>query len=293
MSERTTPPFHTRRTAHACDTPLRVLRRRETIARFNVPSILSVADGADTEISEGELMAAVDLGSNSFHLVVARYEHGEPRVIDRLRDSVRLAAGLRPDGSLDESRRQRALECLARFGQRLRALPPHRVRAVATNTVRRMSSPALFLGTAEEALGNPIEVVSGREEARLIYLGVAHGVPDSPERRLVIDIGGGSTEFIIGQHFDALEKESLQMGCVASTMRFFEDGKDQRETLETGADGNRRRAATVRGGLSNHRLGRDDRLIGHHPLDRQRSCRKRTGAIPASRTPRWKNFAMH
>src|SRR3569833_3394995 len=86
----------------------------------------------DTEISEDELMAAVDLGSNSFHLVVARYEHGEPRVIDRLRDSVRLAAGLRPDGSLEESRRQRALECLARFGQRLRTLPPHRVRAVAT-----------------------------------------------------------------------------------------------------------------------------------------------------------------
>ncbi len=185
----------------------------------------SVADGADTEISEGELMAAVDLGSNSFHLVVARYEHGEPRVIDRLRDSVRLAAGLRADGSLDESRRDRALACLARFGQRLRTLPQEHVRAVATNTVRRLSAPASFLSAAEEALGHPIEVVSGREEARLIYLGVAHGVPDSPERRLVIDIGGGSTEFIIGQHFDALEKESLQMGCVASTLRFFEDGK--------------------------------------------------------------------
>ena len=184
-----------------------------------------MADGADTEISEGELMAAVDLGSNSFHLVVARYEHGEPRVIDRLRDSVRLAAGLRADGTLEESRRQRALESLSRFGQRLRTLPPHRVRAVATNTVRRLSSPASFLGAAEDELGHPIEVVSGREEARLIYLGVAHGVPESSERRLVIDIGGGSTEFIIGQHFDALEKESLQMGCVASTLRFFEDGK--------------------------------------------------------------------
>ncbi len=184
-----------------------------------------VADGADSEIREGELMAAVDLGSNSFHLVVARYEHGEPRVIDRLRDSVRLAAGLRGDGTLEETRRARALECLARFGQRLRTLPQERVRAVATNTVRRLSTPGSFLGPAEEALGNPIEVVSGREEARLIYLGVAHGVPDSPNRRLVIDIGGGSTEFIIGQHMDALEKESLQMGCVASTLRFFEDGK--------------------------------------------------------------------
>ncbi len=176
-------------------------------------------------IRDGELLAAADLGSNSFHLVVARYEHGELRVIDRLRDSVRLAAGLRADGSLDPARRDKALACLARFEQRLRGLPPGRVRAVATNTVRRLSTPSSFLGPAEAALGHPIEVVSGREEARLIYLGVAHGIPDSPERRLVIDIGGGSTEFIIGQHFEALEKESLQMGCVASTLRFFSDGK--------------------------------------------------------------------
>lgn len=184
-----------------------------------------MSDGTNSEIHEGDLLAAVDLGSNSFHLVVARYEHGEPRVIDRLRDAVRLAAGLRPDGSLDPIRRDKALECLSRFGQRLRALPSERVRAVATNTVRRLSAPGTFLGPAERALGHPIEVVSGREEARLIYLGVAHGVPDTPERRLVIDIGGGSTEFIIGQHFEAQEKESLQVGCVATTLRFFGDGK--------------------------------------------------------------------
>ncbi|MBL8299078.1 MAG: Ppx/GppA family phosphatase [Rhodanobacteraceae bacterium] len=158
-------------------------------------------------------------------MVVARYQHGELRVIDRLRDSVRLAAGLQRDGSLDSGRRDRALACLARFGQRLRALPPGRVRAVATNTVRRMSAPHAFLLPAETALGHPIEIVSGREEARLIYLGVAHGLPESRERRLCIDIGGGSTEFIIGQGMDALETESLQMGCVASTLRFFEDGK--------------------------------------------------------------------
>ena len=180
---------------------------------------------ANSPIRDGELLAAADLGSNSFHLVVARYEHGELRVIDRLRDSVRLAAGLRADGSLDPARRDKALACLARFEQRLRGLPPGRVRAVATNTARRLSTPSSFLGPAEAALGHPIEVVSGREEARLISLGVAHGIPDSPERRLVIDIGGGSTEFIIGQHFEALEKESLQMGCVASTLRFFSDGK--------------------------------------------------------------------
>ena len=184
-----------------------------------------MADGDNSDIREGELIAAVDLGSNSFHMVVARNEHGEPRVIDRLRDSVRLAAGLRADGTLEPGRREKALACLARFGQRLRVLPPERVRAVATNTVRRLAAPASFLAPAEHALGHPIEVVSGREEARLIYLGVAHGIPESAQRRLVIDIGGGSTEFIIGQHFEALEKESLQMGCVASTLRFFRDGK--------------------------------------------------------------------
>ena len=157
------------------------------------------------------------------------------RVIDRLRDSVRLAAGLRSDGSLEPARRDKALASLARFGQRLRVLPPGRVRAVATNTVRRLAEPASFLGAAEQALGHPIEVVSGREEARLIYLGVAHGIADSPERRLVIDIGGGSTEFIIGQHFEALEKESLQMGCIASTQRFFGDGKLSPQALEADA----------------------------------------------------------
>lgn len=176
-------------------------------------------------IQDGELLAAVDLGSNSYHMVVARYQHGELRVIDRLRDSVRMAAGLRQDGSLDSLRRDRALACLARFGQRLRALPPGRVRAVATNTVRRMSAPHAFLLPAETALGHPIEIVSGREEARLIYLGVAHSLPESRERRLCIDVGGGSTEFIIGIGMEALETESLQMGCVASTLRFFEDGK--------------------------------------------------------------------
>jgi len=176
-------------------------------------------------IQDGELLAAVDLGSNSYHMVVARYQHGELRVIDRLRDTVRRAAGLQRDGSLDSNRRDRALACLARFGQRLRALPQGRVRAVATNTVRRMSAPHAFLLPAETALGHPIEIVSGREEARLIYLGVAHGLPESHEPRLCIDIGGGSTEFIIGRGMEALETESLQMGCVASSLRFFADGK--------------------------------------------------------------------
>ena len=180
---------------------------------------------ANNMIKDGDSLAAVDLGSNSFHLVVARYEHGDLRVIDRLREVVRMAMGLRPDGTLEPDRHKLALACLARFGQRLRELPSGRVRAVATNTVRRLRSPRAFLLTAETALGHPIEVVSGREEARLIYLGVAHGVPASRNRRLVVDIGGGSTEFIIGQGLQAQETESLQMGCVASTLRFFADGK--------------------------------------------------------------------
>ncbi|MBD8897997.1 Ppx/GppA phosphatase family protein [Rhodanobacter sp. DHG33] len=182
-----------------------------------------------TPIRDGELLAAVDMGSNSFHLIVARMEHGEPRVIDRLRDSVRMAAGLRSDGSLDADRRARAMDCLARFGQRIAGLPSQRVRAVATNTVRRLAAPQAFLAAAEAALGHPIEVVSGREEGRLIFLGAAHDLPASREPRLVMDVGGGSTEFIIGRGLAPLHTESVQAGCIASTLRFFPGGKLNRK----------------------------------------------------------------
>jgi exopolyphosphatase/guanosine-5'-triphosphate,3'-diphosphate pyrophosphatase len=177
------------------------------------------------QLKDGDLLAAVDLGSNSFHLVVARYSLEQLKVIDRLRDPIRLAGGLNPDGSLDPAKRERALAVLSRFGQRLRAVPSERVRAVATNTFRQMRAPRAFQTAAEEALGHPIEIVSGREEARLIYQGVIQGIRESGRQRLVIDIGGGSTEFIIGLGAEALETESLQMGCVASTRRFFGDGK--------------------------------------------------------------------
>ncbi len=184
-----------------------------------------VTDPAATRIRDGELMAAVDLGSNSFHLVVARCEHGEPRVIDRLRDSVRLAAGLQADGTLDCERRERALTCLAQFGQRIATIPASRVRAVATNTVRQMRDSGAFLDAIEQRLGQPAEVVSGREEGRLIFLGVSHALPASDQPRLVVDIGGGSTEFVIGRHLEPQLAESVQVGCVASTLRFFADGK--------------------------------------------------------------------
>jgi len=181
---------------------------------------------SSSPVKDGDQIAAVDLGSNSFHMVVARYSQGQLRVIDRLRETVRMADGLDGRGGLSEEARLRALECLERFGQRIRDLPHHHVRALATNTVRRLSSPRAFLTPGEAALGHPIEVISGREEARLIYLGVAHAQPPKEDQhRLVIDIGGGSTEFIIGRGFNPVERESIQVGCIASTRRFFPGGK--------------------------------------------------------------------
>ncbi|MGY0798039.1 Ppx/GppA phosphatase family protein [Lysobacter sp. A286] len=177
-------------------------------------------------LRDGDLLAAIDLGSNSFHMVVAQYLLGQLRVVDRLRESVRLAEGLDGRGALSAEVRQRAYACLSRFGQRIRDIPPQRVRAIATNTVRRLAVPQAFLMPAESALGHGIEVVAGREEARLIYLGVAHAQPSKPgQLRLVLDIGGGSTECIIGSGFEAIERESLQLGCVATTRRYFGDGK--------------------------------------------------------------------
>jgi len=178
-----------------------------------------------SKLQNGELLAAIDLGSNSFHMVVARYVLGQLRIVDRLRDSVRLAEGLDAHGGLHPEVLARALDALARLGQRIRTIPAHRVRAIATNSVRQLHKPLSFLVPAETALGHAIEVVSGREEARLIYLGVAHGYPPSGRNRLVIDIGGGSTEFIIGKRYEPLERESLQLGCIATTRRFFADGK--------------------------------------------------------------------
>jgi exopolyphosphatase/guanosine-5'-triphosphate,3'-diphosphate pyrophosphatase len=188
-----------------------------------------MSHGDQIQIKDGELIAAVDMGSNSYHMVVARVEHGEPRVIDRLRETVRMAAGLRADGTLDAEHRARALNCLARFGQRIAGVPSSRVRAVATNTVRRLASPQTFLTAAEASLGHPVEIVSGREEGRLIFLGASHDLPASRESRLVIDVGGGSTEFIIGRGFAPMHTESVQAGCIASTLRFFPGGKLNRK----------------------------------------------------------------
>jgi exopolyphosphatase/guanosine-5'-triphosphate,3'-diphosphate pyrophosphatase len=172
-----------------------------------------------------EAIASVDLGSNSFHLIVVRAQEGNLQVIDKLREMVRLGEGLTPDKHLDPTVAERALACLERFGQRLRTLPRSNVRAVGTNTMRQLALSDDFLGRAERALGHEIEVIAGREEARLIYLGVAHGLAAGDERRLVVDIGGGSTELIIGEGFTPELRESLHMGCVSISRNYFRQGQ--------------------------------------------------------------------
>lgn len=177
-----------------------------------------------TNLNDGELLAAIDIGSNSYHMVIARHLLGQLRIVDRHRENVRMAAGLQADGTLDKVTLRRCLDCLAKMKQRLAGIPKKQVRAIATNTVRRLANPDDFLLPAEAALGRGIEVVAGREEARLVYLGVAHALPPEQARRLVVDIGGGSTECIIGENHRALKRESIQMGCVATTLQYFGDG---------------------------------------------------------------------
>ena len=179
-----------------------------------------------------DVLAAVDLGSNSFHMVVARYSHGQLVILDRLREMVRLAAGLGASGRLDDAATDRALRCLERFGQRLRAVRADSVRVVGTNALRHAKRKRWFLEHARAALGHPIEIISGLEEARLIYSGVAHTSPMSPDKRLVIDIGGGSTEAVIGEGFNPLLLESLSVGCVGLSAAYFEDGRISAKRLE-------------------------------------------------------------
>ncbi len=170
-------------------------------------------------------IAAIDLGSNSFHMIVARTVDDQFQVVDRMREMVRLAAGLNKKNELSKEAIARAIECLQRFGERVAELPRGTVRVVGTNTLRMARNSQAFLEEAEAALGHSIDIISGYEEARIIYLGVSHGLDDDAEQRLVMDIGGGSTEFILGRRFEPLSMESLHMGCVSQSMRFFADGR--------------------------------------------------------------------
>jgi exopolyphosphatase / guanosine-5'-triphosphate,3'-diphosphate pyrophosphatase len=186
-------------------------------------------------VNTPHLIAAVDLGSNSFRLIIGRVEETPAGTqiypVDALREPVRLAAGLSRDKVLDRASQERGWDALRRFGERLRDFHPERVRAVATNTLRVARNAGEFLTEAEAALGFPIEVIAGREEARLIYAGAAHSVPASTGKRLVVDIGGGSTEFIIGSHYTPLMMESLYIGCVSHSRAFFLSGNVDEYTM--------------------------------------------------------------
>ncbi len=182
-------------------------------------------------------LAAVDLGSNSFRMLVgkaAESPHGaQIYPLDSLREPVRLGAGLDAGKNLTEESQQRALATLRRFGERLRQFHPERVRAVATNAVRVAKNAPQFLQRAQQALGFPIEVIAGREEARLVYIGAAHSVTPSSGNRLVVDIGGGSTEFIIGSGLQPRMMESLYIGCVSMSRDFFPAGRVDEHRLQS------------------------------------------------------------
>ena len=193
-----------------------------------------------TAVAEGTTLAAVDLGSNSFHMIVGRVTEGELVIVDRIKEMVRLAGGLDPETrDLDAETQERALACLERFGQRLNHLPAVNVRAVGTNTLRSARNAGAFRERAEAALGHRIEIVAGMEEARLIYLGVTRSLAGEG-RQLVMDIGGGSTEFIIGTGPEPETLESLHMGCVSTSRTHFPEGR----ITEKAADRARRAVAS-------------------------------------------------
>jgi exopolyphosphatase / guanosine-5'-triphosphate,3'-diphosphate pyrophosphatase len=200
-----------------------------------------------------DTLAAVDLGSNSFHLQIGRVVDGQIYPLDAVREVVRLGAGLTAEKRIDRATQAKALETLAKFAERLRGFPRQAVRVVGTNALRVAKNSPQFLREARAALGFPIEVISGREEARLIYLGVAHSLPKAEHARLVVDIGGGSTECIIGAALEPQLMESLYMGCVSFSLKYFPDGK---------IDKGRMRAAELAARQELAGIGRDYRALG-------------------------------
>ncbi len=184
-----------------------------------------MARGTSQKPEKIRTLAALDLGSNSFHLVVANYSGGRLVTIDKLKEMVRLAEGLDNKGDIGGPAMDRAIECLTRFGQRIRELPAEDVRVVGTNTLRAASNSKKFLKRAARVLNHSIDVISGHEEARIIFMGVSHALDDEHRKRLVIDIGGGSTEIIVGKRFRPALIDSLRVGCVSISQRCFSDGK--------------------------------------------------------------------
>jgi exopolyphosphatase/guanosine-5'-triphosphate,3'-diphosphate pyrophosphatase len=200
---------------------------------------------AGQDIPDGAILAAIDMGSNSFHLIVAKIEHNEMRPVETLSEKVQLGAGLK-DGVLDKASMRRGMECLSRFKQVLDSVSPYRTRIVGTNALRQARNRRDFTSAAEALLGVPIDVIYGREEARLVYLGVAHTLADDEHSRLVVDIGGGSTEFSVGQRFEPQRLESLQMGCVSYTRQFFRRGKITRKRYLRAYDAARLEVSHIR-----------------------------------------------
>lgn len=176
-------------------------------------------------ISDRQLFAAIDLGSNSFHMLIATIKAQQIYPVDRVKKMVRLAGGLDKNKNITSTAMDRAFDCLKTFAQRMTDIPDEHIRIVGTNTLRVAKNSPSFIQQAEQILDHEIEIISGREEARMLYLGVAQSIPNDKNKRLVIDIGGGSTELIIGRGFKPLLRESLFMGCVSITKRFFADGK--------------------------------------------------------------------
>ena len=183
-------------------------------------------------MQNGTLLAAVDLGSNSFRLEIGRYDTGQINRTEYLKETVRQGNGLDADRNLTQEAMQRGWDCLARFGERLAGFKKTQVRAVATQTLREARNRDEFLAKANKILGFPIDVISGREEARLIYQGVAHTLQQSDERRLVVDIGGRSTEIIVGKGLEAHTMESYRVGSVAWSMKYFADGQFTEKAFE-------------------------------------------------------------
>jgi exopolyphosphatase/guanosine-5'-triphosphate,3'-diphosphate pyrophosphatase len=176
-------------------------------------------------MQNGQLLAAIDLGSNSFRLEIGVLEHGHIRRVEYFKETVRQGNGLDADRMLSKEAMERGWDCLARFSERLSGFDSKHVRAVATQTLREAKNRDTFLTQAEKLLGYPIEVISGREEARLIYSGVVNLLPQSEEKRLVIDIGGRSTELILGKGFKPQTMESYRVGSVKWSMKYFPDGQ--------------------------------------------------------------------
>jgi exopolyphosphatase/guanosine-5'-triphosphate,3'-diphosphate pyrophosphatase len=202
-------------------------------------------DQDDLTIPEDAILAAIDLGSNSFHLIIARVEHEEVRTVETLSEKVQLGAGLR-DNRLEPDAIERGLACISRFKQVLDSVEPFRLRVVGTNALRSAHNRREFTAAAERLLEAPVQVIYGREEARLVYLGVAHTLADDEHSRLVVDIGGGSTEFIIGRRFEPGNLDSLQLGCVSYTRRFFSDGQVSPEQYKAAYEAARVQVSHIR-----------------------------------------------